>query len=279
MSVRFDWYSATIADDPAQVLEVLAAGLGAEVRDGIARNGYERGYELRAGGSKVATVLAGGRNGFPHAYASSDDTDRFVEVVRGAWPDSHRVTRFDASEDFDGAGTWDRLYAVMLALADERRLKIDQQGDWHRLEDGRTFYLGSRKSAMFARLYEKGKQLRGLGGPGAQDISTDLVRLEIEAKPEGESRYWAARCEPVEAYGLASWSQELAKTVLGVEVERVHIRERRESDDARALRWMVLQYGDHLDRLAAELGGWANAGIRLRDMRMRDQQDRGRYVA
>lgn len=278
MTVRFDWYAATIADDPGHVLALLSEGLGAEVTNGTARHGYEYGYDLRAGGSVVARVLAGGKNGFPHAWASSDDTDRFVQVVRGAWPEAHRVTRFDASEDFDGPGTWDRLYGVALNLADDRRLKIDQAGDWHRLEDGRTFYIGGRKSATFARLYEKGKQMRGLGGPGAEAISPDLVRLELEARPDGRARYWAAQCDPVEAYGLSSWSQELARLVYGVDVDRVHIRERRESDDARALRWMVLQYGEHLDRLAAELGGWANAGLHLRDMRARDLRDSGQVA-
>lgn len=279
MTVRFDWYAATIADDPARVLEVLSAGLGAEVRDGTPRHGYEKGYDLRANGSTVARVLSGGKNGNPHAWASSDDTDAFVQVVRATWPVQHRVTRLDASEDFDGSGTWDRLYAALIELADERHLKVDQAGDWHRLEDGRTFYLGGRKSAVFCRLYEKGKQLRGLGGPGAEAISPDLVRLELEARPEGGSRYWAAGCEPVESFGLAAWSKELALRVLGLEVERVHIKERRESDDARALRYLVLQYGEHLDRLAAHLGGWANAGLHLRDMRMRDKRDRGDLVA
>ena len=80
-AARFDWYSATIPDSVESVLEVLADGLGATVEPGQALHGYERGDDLRRDGSTVARVLSGGRNGHPHAWASSDDTDEFVRAV------------------------------------------------------------------------------------------------------------------------------------------------------------------------------------------------------
>lgn len=250
-------------DDPTSVLAGLEADLGAEVVTGVAMHGYESGWDLKADGSVVARVLYGGNGGWPHAWGSSDETEPFVSAVRGRWPDRHRVTRMDAAEDFDGEGTWDRLYGVSVGLADERGLKIDQAGDWHREIAGRTFYLGGRKSAVRARLYEKGKQLRGLALDGGADISTDLVRLEVQVRPEGPARDWAAFGEPEEAFGYADWTCELARQLLGLDVERVHIRERRESDDARAIEWLVRQYGEHLERLAERRGGWAAAGEEL----------------
>jgi hypothetical protein len=275
--MRFDWYAVTVRDDPATVLATLSGALGAEVMPGQALHGYLEGWDLKRGGSVVARMLTGGRNGAPHIWASGDDTGPFVLAVREAWPRLHRVTRMDAAEDFDGPGTWDRLYGTCLAVADERRLKIDQAGDWHRLTAGRTFYIGGRKSAVFARLYEKGKQLRGLALDGGADISEDLVRLEVQVRPEGQSRDVAALGEPEAAFGYAAWSQDVAFRVLGLEVERVHIRERRESDDARAIEWLVRQYGEHLEGLAAREGGWAGAGVELG--RVKGVQDKRREVA
>lgn len=242
--MRFDWYAATIPEAPETLLDALSAGLDATVHDGIARHGYERGHDLKRDGSTIARVLSGGRNGHPHAWASSDDTQDFVRVVRGVWP-THKVSRFDAAEDFDGAGIWDRLYAVCLTLVDERRFLIDQAGDWHRGEAGRTFYTGGRRSAVFSRLYEKGKQLKGLALDGGPEISPDLVRLEVQVRPEGLSRLRAATVEPEGALGFADWTTELGRRVFGLDVERVHIKERRESDDARAIEYLVRQYGEH----------------------------------
>ena len=269
--VRFDWYAATVRDDPDSVLSGLSLDLGAEVVAGRALHGYETGWDLKAGGSVVARMLCGGRNGAPHVWASGDDTGPLVAAVRARWPRLHRVSRMDAAQDFDGQGTWERLYRACLALADERGLKIDQAGDWHRGLAGRTFYVGGRRSAVFVRLYEKGKQLRGLALDGGLDISADLVRLEVQVRPEGAARDRAALGEPEEAFGYADWSRELARQVLGLDVERVHIRERRESDDDRALAWLVRQYGEHLERLAEQRGGWAAAGEELR--RVKSVQD------
>ena len=269
--MRYDYYAATVRDDPDSLLAGLGHDLGAQVIEGTPRHGYERGYDLKADGSVVARVLAGGRNGAPHVWASGDDTGALVAAVRGRWPNLHRVSRMDAAEDFDGPGTWDRLYAACLSLADERHLKIDQAGDWHRGEAGRTFYVGGRKSAVFARLYEKGKQLRGLALDGGPDISPELVRLEVQVRPEGQARARAAYGPPEEAYGYADWTRELARRVFALDVDRVHIKERRESDEERALEWLVRQYGEHLERLADRAGGWAAVGDELR--RIKSVQD------
>lgn len=272
--MRFDWYAATVQDFTPRVLERVAEGLGAEVRDGRALYGYERGYEFHANGSVVARALAGGHNGYPHVWASGDETDAFVPLIRREWPDQHRVTRMDAAQDFDEPGAWDRLYALALQVADERRLKIDQAGDWHRLEDGRTFYIGGRKSAVMARLYEKGKQLRGLALDGGADISLDLVRLELQVRPAGRARELAALGRPEDAYGYADWARVLHERLFGTDVERVHIKERRESDDERAIAWLVRQYGDHLGRLAEGLGSWEAVGAHLG--RLVERQERAR---
>lgn len=259
--MRFDWYSASIRDDASQILDVLSAGLDADVRIGQAMHGYTLGHEFVSGGSVVARMLSGGRNGVPHAWASGDDTDAFVPVVRAAWPGAHAVTRMDAAEDFDGPGTWDRLYSASINLADERRLKVSQNGDWHRRVDGRTLYVGSRKSASFVRLYEKGKQINGRLPDLKNAASLDLTRLEVQVRPEGDSRARAAVGDPQDAFGYADWTRDLAKRVLDLDVDRVHIKERRESDLDRALGWMIRQYGEHLRAKAAELGGWEKFGL------------------
>ena len=274
---RFDWYAATIGDTEEGVLARLEADLGATAEPGTALHGYEHGYDLRTGGSTVARVLAGGRNGAPHAWASGDDTDRFVDVVRSAWPGLHRVSRMDAAEDLEADGAWDTLFGECVAIAEDRGLRVNQAGDWLHTgptDPGRTLYLGSQHSAVRVRLYEKGKQLRGLAMDGGSDISPDLVRLEVQVRPEGPARWRAAVGEPDEAFGYADWTRELAARVLALDVERVRIKERRETDDERAIEWLVRQYGEHLERLADRAGGWAAVGDELHRVMERQQARR-----
>ena len=272
--MRFDWYAATVREDVGVLEEALAVGLGATPERARGMHGYAEQREFKRDGNVVARMLLGGRNGNPHVWASSDDTDALVPVLRGAWPDLHRVTRADASEDFDnGPGTWERLYGESINLATERGLKIDQAGDWHRGE-GRTLYIGSRKSAVFARLYEKGHQLRERFPEHAETFSPHHCRLELQVRPEGHARDVAASAEPEALYGLSDWSRELARRVLDLDVERVHIRERRDPDNERALAAMVRQYGAHLEQLAEREGGWQNAGTWLERRWLRVQAGR-----
>ena len=267
MSARFDYYAATIRDDPAAVLDAFTANYGGEVISDKGQHGYARRDTIRRAGTNLVTMYSGGRNGHPHAFASGDESEEFVQIVRGLWPATHHVTRMDAAIDYDEPGCWDRLYPVARDLAlgapapgDPRRrvseVSVSQAGDWLRPVAGRTFYVGSFKSAVLVRLYEKGKQLRGRALDGGADISEDLVRLEVQVRPEGASRTKAASSDPIHAFGYADWSRELLRRVEGQGVERVHIHERRESDHERSMHWLVKQYGDHLAEEAELLGGW-----------------------
>lgn len=262
--MRFDWYAATIQDRPQRVVEALQGAFGAEVIPTRGLHGYTQGFDLRGPTGTVAKVLAGGINEHPHAWASGEDTEPFVEVVRSEWKDQHTVSRMDAAEDFKGDDAWDRLNALCLALADEQGLKVSQAGDYHRNEDGRTLYVGSRKSPVYIRLYEKGKQLRAkLEGNLGGVIPADWVRLEAQVRPQKDSKRAAAYVTPEQAWGFSAWTGELAMRSMQLAVPRVQMHVWREADDARAFRFMVKQYGHMLERLRGELGDWQCVGLQI----------------
>lgn len=285
-AARFDWYAATIMDRPAHLIEVLAARLGGVVVFGKPLHGYAEAAIIRSGDRTLATVLHGGAFPWPHAFASSDETDRFVEVVRDLWPNDHNVTRMDAALDFDdGPGTFKALLDLCVNLAagervdgDERKratkVSVRNVGDWTFATGGRTLYLGSTSSAVQARLYEKGIQLRqdaAVRGVPRDDISQDLTRLEVQVRPDGPARRRAAHATPEQAFGYAEWARELLRRVNGSGVEPVHIRERRLSDHERAMRWMVKQYRDHIVHAADLAGGWTALGLALQQRIMEGQ--------
>lgn len=280
---RFDWYACTVNASVDGLKLTLVDGLGGEwkPREG-ARHGFHNREELvLLDGSIGATMLWGGNGGLPHVYASSDACDSFVAVIRRHYAGLHKVSRMDAALDYDnGPGTWETLLAFCHGIADGPDGRVDgdtrkrvskvatnQMGDWHHGVKGRTFYLGSSKSAVLVRLYEKGIQLTEdaakRGSPRA-DISRDFCRLEVQVRPDGASKEHASSASPLEAFGYAEWSRELLRRVEDANVERVHIRERRESDFDRALNWMVHQYEAHILQEVMNAGGWGNLGEALR---------------
>lgn len=273
-SARFDWYSSTIIETAPTVISLLASRLGAVVQElDKSMNGYTNQCVLRRDGDVVARVLYGGNGGSPHAFASGDYSHEFASVVRGLWPDTHRVSRCDVSMDFDdGPGTFEFLHEFVKKFAEDNNIVLTGVGDWwtpgH--PGGRTLYLGSRKSAVFVRIYEKGKEIRSRllladAEAAVAHISETLVRVELVVRPEKESRYVAARMEPLDGYGFARWSQRFGSELFGLEVPRVTIKHARDSDDERALRFMVRQYSGVLSRLVEDRfdGSWEALGVAL----------------
>lgn len=257
--MRFDFYGSTIRDSPDSVISSLADRLGASVTTGNGLNGFDHSNELRVDREVVTRVLHGGVNPFPYAFASGQHTDDFVPIVRGLWPDRHSVSRADAAEDFDQGDAWDLLLRECLAMAEDRSLAIDQQGDWIRGETGRTFYVGSRKSPSHVRLYEKGKQMRGLAATPeeAEKISRGWVRLELQVRPVKEGKWAAATAAPEELWGYSRWTKDLAVRCLEMDVDRFDMNPwRAGSSDGRAWAFMLRQYGPLMLRMEERLGSW-----------------------
>lgn len=254
----FDWYSATVETPAERLIEALAVGLGADVHDATPMHGYERGYELRSAAGTVARVLAGGNGGKPHAWGSGAAAETFAALVRDLWGADHEVTRLDSRMDFGGVNDeetiWDGLYAACVDLAADRGLKTSLAGDYLGKTGGRTLYIGSRKSNVYVRLYEKGKQMQNQAVKPGEVSPLDWVRMEVQVRPKGEARVAAASVDPVDAWGFAVWTQELASRVADLDAARTPVHVMKATEDERAYQWMIKQYGPALERLAAERG-------------------------
>lgn len=225
--MRFDWYQTTI-DAPADDVLEQVMKLGDRVKDAdklASRYRYDKGWEIsRDDCGTVAHVFAGGNGGKPHAFASGQATDAFVDLVRSEWPDRHLVTRMDAAEDFNEEGCYDRIRLPMKRIAKRFGLNFPQYEDDLNPSAGRTQYVGSPKSDYRARLYEKGweevnKQLARFNLPpgvsetimmitntvtGEMIRPQDWTRLELQVRPrQEEGRRMAAFATPEEAWSFS----------------------------------------------------------------------------
>lgn len=158
----------------------------------------------------------------------------------------------DSALDWNEPGAWQKLSEVARRVGDERNLRMDIAGDWLSGERGRTLYLGSRSSSVFARLYEKGKEQLAKGN---DEAPADWVRLELVYRPKGRpAREAASHLSPLDMWGVALWSRSLLDAVSGVKVARAALSAYQPGDDERALRALVRQYGATLERLRDRLG-------------------------
>lgn len=263
--MRFDWYQATIPERPTvlaeALLERLAAGGSIEV--GRGRHNYHQSFTVRSPeGTRRAVVLAGGPNGDPNVTASGEGTPAFVELVRASWP-VHRVTRFDAAEDFAQEGAYERLEATMRAIAVLRGVKgraiVPDDPT-----DGRTYYLGAPSSDVRVRLYDKAAEVRrSIRGPAVAAVPEHWTRLEAQVRPVKDWRHLAAQMPPEAVWGMSGWTRQLAREAMALDIPRCCMQAGRQEDMERSYRAMLDQYGRVLRWLHRDAGDWSCVGLQI----------------
>lgn len=263
--MKFDWYQATVPADAEFLIYSLRQGLKpAKVTTGKGSfNYHHKTVLLSAADEQLALILHGGQNGDPNVQFSGQTTPESVELFRGYFP-SHRVTRFDAAEDFVEEGAFPALYELCRGVADSNRVKGLSFVPDDPL-DGHTYSMGAKSSSVHARLYEKtAEQRKKLPESRWGEVPDNWTRLECIAKPKDKQvREWCAKMQPEDVWGFSTWTKELASRALAIDVQRIHTRIQRESDDDKAIRVMCQQYGKILMRMKDELGDWGCVGLTL----------------
>jgi DNA relaxase NicK len=260
--VRFDAYSATFRVHPALLVQRISdafplAGVHVDRRKSALH--YDAAdVLLDCFDEQVCSVHHGGSNGAPHVRVQGFYSPQVVDVLRSSCGD-HSVSRVDVAIDFDGPECWNMLAAVCGRVARDSGLKWTTIGDFREDRDelaGRTIYVGSRQSPCFVRLYEKGKQMLPLHRVGDPPLSLDWCRLEIEVKPPNRvMKFAASTWRPEQFWGCSSWSKKLLHSACDVDVERITMTARKETDARRAIRNMAMQYRSAMEAVIIEEGG------------------------
>lgn len=241
--VAFDAYSATTCElTPEDMADIVMVGDDTIERGLYGHHQFEkRDVITDNGGNSVATVYYGGKThgGRVMLDVKGHRTPDAVTSLRKVAP-SHRCTRVDSRMDFDCPGVFEKLLSPMMEIVDRKKLYSKPDGDWrNHPELGRTQYAGSPKSAVRVRLYEKGKE------PSQRYLCrADWTRLEIQIRPKDIAREIFAKASPIDAWGAAEWTRELAgkileQKILPLKAEAVKLP----SVDEAKLRWMCKQYG------------------------------------
>lgn len=270
--MHFDWYQATIDADPKAIIDFLGSEAGERpdtIKEGRGRHNYASSTTLLdQDGNRIFEVLYGGKNGHPNCASSGRDAQWVADAIRSKWP-SHRVTRMDIAQDVVEEGAYERLEAVCRDVSRKTRVKgmamVPED-----VTDGRTYYLGSKASDRQVRLYDKTAEARAKSPHHVKaQVPDHWTRIELQIRPKKDFKEFAANLDPDETWFTATWTAVLARRVLKLDMNRIK-GVPWTPDGNRALHFMVQQYGRHLEQLARDMGGWAQAGEEL-GRRYRDQ--------
>ena len=155
-------------------------------------------------------------------------------------------------------GLWDRLRQMAVTLS-RANSKI---GGVRTIESdtGRTFYLGSPKSTVSLRVYEKDRERLAAGKISPDECDGDLVRIEWTFRPQSRAKVGAGRLSPGELVRSSVWARDFMSRAAKIMEEtegmakpkRVQIeREARVSSLEESARHGAAQYGGVFARLAA----------------------------
>jgi hypothetical protein len=193
------------------------------------------------------TIHYGGVNEKMMFRSTSDRAIQGSKFIRECFPD-HQVSRADVALDFNEGPDWFNDFSrLLIDMANDAKpkLKLDFRGDWSAGRDGRTLYIGSRKSAVYIRLYEKGiKEIQH----GNVTAPRDWVRFEAEIKPEKlDGKLMLSKMTPEQCFGSSRLLVKCSELVFGAKVEPVTVSKvRKMKDHDRSMAHLASQYGQIL---------------------------------
>lgn len=240
---KFDWYQATIPEDPENAIDAICGELegcrDARITD-RGGNGYlNSAIFLDSKGGEIGRMMFGG-NAQPNIRSTSHRAPAAARLIRRLWPE-HRVTRLDVAMDYTGEDTFTRLHGIAHDVAMSNHLKTGLMFQPDLLERGRTYRIGSPTSPVMVRLYEKGLQ----EGQRRRPQDPDWTRMEIQVRPQKAAKAVFATVKPIEAWGATRWTSQLMKAVDGSDARRIEVDPRHASEWDRTQEALVQQYGRH----------------------------------
>lgn len=249
-TVVLDYLAAHVEASVEDVVQRLAAEIGATPRLGRGMHGYSHCAEL-CSGDDVWTRVFYTPGGTPWLQASGQNAQPIENALRRlGFP--YRVTRKDAALDLYDAEWFPVLTQVGKdhATRNAPPLKVEHAGDWQYGIKGRTLYLGSRSSRAFIRLYEKGRK---------EHCDPNWVRLEVQYNPQGEhEQRQAAQMTAAQVWTLRAFP--IFGKAIGIEAAELFDYPaapltRRARDQERARRALCDQYGKHIESWLRDCGG------------------------
>lgn len=244
-----------------------------------ALNGYLQGYNLLRSDELIVQAFTGGTGSAEGSsqFIAASTADQVYPLLQERFP-GHSVSRLDAAEDFCGAGTWDRMEAMLTAIAARHRVSMSPFGEGHKRPDGtrditkgRSWYFGSKSSTFRVVLYEKGLEQIAKGIPA----DPTWVRLEVRVRPASKAKsiFGKVKLVPFDLFGMSRWGVDIGEHLQGPELTRYKIGSvwKPSEQDKVALK-IVRMFDRGLDYLLEQYGTPEDVGRMLYEVKAKSDE-------
>ena len=240
INVHLDWLSATTSMEPGLIAGRLRSVGASDVHAAMPHTrGYTRCCDVINGaGDAICTIESGASHGRNLVVASGSQPNVHIRQVLAAVDDC-LATRVDSAIDVEG--DWDYYAHLAQKAACTPRKGCPAVRSIQHIESptGRTLYLGSPRSAIVVRVYEKSREQWAKGNG---DFPEGIIRLELQWRPKGSDRRVAMTVRPSQMWGVSPWTTEIAHSIL----DDVHVIDRPVAEATtwdRRYSWMTTQAG------------------------------------
>ena len=251
INVHLDWLSATTGMPPRLIGNRPRAVGACAVHAAMPHTrGYTQCCEIINGtGDAICTIESGASHGRNLVVASGSQPNARIRQVLAPIDDCV-ATRVDSAIDVEG--DWDYYADLAQHAAETPRKGCPAIRSINRIKSdtGRTLYLGSPKSAIVVRVYEK---TREQWAKGNTDYPPGIIRIELQWRPTGDNRRRAMTMSPSEMWGVSPWTTDIARSLLdGVQVIDRPVHEATTWD--RRYHWMTTQATRIFEEAVARYG-------------------------
>ncbi len=258
--MRFDAYAGNVRGVAINdVVEALSWSLKGVICKGPRLRRYGETRAIDAGGRTAVWFGLDDTNGCVYFEGKGETTPTLAKGVRLHFP-LHTVSRADVCEDYNAAGAFVELQALVRAHKG-RRVKAGYVALPDDPEDGSTWSAGVRGGVAMIRVYEKGKHpnMLALAMP-------NLARVELEARPHyARDKIAAGTMAPLDFWGLAGWTHRVGEALAQVEIPRYELAERLQSFD-RTTAYLARTFRRHWHEMLAEGRDWRAVGSELEEV-------------
>lgn len=174
--------------------------------------------------------------------AKGQITEKFRDVFLSLevdWSLSRADIALDMIMDYD------KGHEICKAYARKKNIRTSLVGDWEGQEKGRTYYIGASRSGSenYIRFYEKGIEMTEKGFTG---YPPDLVRLELEFKPEKHKREKIINLQADHILSFAISPLELFSSFSDLGIVGVRVNGKKDHNFETSIEHMLSQYSNQI---------------------------------